>query len=97
MVKTKASSHTHGSSEFWERPEFVRVVARERRALGVKLRALRQGKGLTQERAAEAMGIHQVHVSRLEQGLHNPTFSVLVAAATAYGVSLASLFEPGET
>lgn len=51
---------------------------------------------MTQAEAAEAVGIHTVHVARIEKGGVNVTISTLVAFAVAYDVSIHSLFEAGE-
>jgi transcriptional regulator with XRE-family HTH domain len=48
---------------------------------------------LTQAEAAEAVGVHPVHVARIESGVANPTVSTLVAFATAYDVPLRALFD----
>lgn len=68
------------------------AVDRERTRLAGELRALRKEKGLTQEQAAESIGIHAKHLERLERGIVNPTLATLVAIAMGYRVSLASLF-----
>jgi DNA-binding XRE family transcriptional regulator len=49
--------------------------------------------GLTQAAADEAVGVHPVHVARIESGSANPTFSTLVAFAVAYNVPVRELFE----
>ena len=76
-----------------ERPALVAAARRERRRLGKRLRALRTERELTQADAAEAVGVHPVHISRLESGEANATISTLVALAIAYRVALRDLFE----
>ncbi|WP_140860184.1 helix-turn-helix domain-containing protein [Myxococcus xanthus] len=60
----------------------------------MKLREARQARGLTQEQAAEMMGLHPKYMPRLEGGSANPTVATLVAASVAYKVPLRDLF-PG--
>ena len=48
---------------------------------------------MTQAQAAEAAGLHPVHVARVENGMANVTIATLVALASAYGVPLHALFE----
>ena len=62
--------------------------------LGVRLRDLRSRSELTQERAAEAIGLHVKHLQRLERGSVNVTLATLVGCSLAYGVKLGELF-PG--
>jgi transcriptional regulator with XRE-family HTH domain len=90
VASRPASPHAHGRSEIWVRSA---AILRERRRLGRRLRALRQRKGLSQEQAAEAIGIHPKHLGRIESGAGNPTISTLIALALAYGVRLAALVE----
>jgi transcriptional regulator with XRE-family HTH domain len=59
----------------------------------LKLRQLREERDLTQEAAAELAGLHAKHLSVIENGSVNVTFSSLAALAYAYKVSLAALFE----
>lgn len=89
----KASRHTHGRSEMKQRPALQRVVRRERKRLGRRLRELRIGLEWSQEQAAEGTGIHAKYLSRVETGDANPSFAVLVALSVAYGVPLSSLFK----
>jgi transcriptional regulator with XRE-family HTH domain len=64
--------------------------------LGNRLRDLRVERGLSQEEAAEAMGIHPKSMPRLEGGTTNPTLATLVAASVAYKVPLRDLFPESE-
>jgi len=80
----------------WERSALLAALGRERRRLARRLRDLRLQKGWSQETAAERLGIHPVHVSRIEAATANVSLAVLVAASLAYDVTLAELFaEPG--
>lgn len=58
----------------------------------MRLRALRQERGLTQEQAAESIGVHPKHMIKMEQGSANLTVATLVAVAVAYKVPLRELF-----
>ena len=82
----------HGPSEAASRPAVAGALVREQRRLATRLRALRTERGLSQEAAAEAMGVHAKHVQRLESGSVNVTLRTLVAAGLAYKVTLAELF-----
>jgi transcriptional regulator with XRE-family HTH domain len=70
----------------------VRAIERERTRLGQRLRELRTARGLTQAQAAEAAGVHPVHVARLESGTANVTIATLVAFGLAYGVPVRTFF-----
>lgn len=73
------------------------AIKRELRLLGARLRELREARGLSQEDAAELMGLHPKYMPRLEGGTANPTVATLVAASVAYKVALSDLFhEPHE-
>jgi transcriptional regulator with XRE-family HTH domain len=62
----------------------------------MRLRQLREARGLSQEQAAEIMGIHPKSMPRIEGGTANPTVATLVAAAMAYEVPLRDLFAGDE-
>lgn len=47
------------------------------KTLAAQLKAARQEKGLSQRAMAERVGVPQAHVSRIEQGLVNPTVTTL--------------------
>jgi transcriptional regulator with XRE-family HTH domain len=72
------------------------IVQRELKRLGRRLREARQARGLTQEQAAEMMGLHPKYMPRLEGGTANPTVATLVAASVAYKVPLRELFPEEE-
>lgn len=61
-------------------------------ALGETLKRLRQAKGLTQEQAAEALGVSPQAVSRWETDAACPDTALLPGLAMFYGVSLDELF-----
>ena len=60
-----------------------------RQKLARNLRALRQGKGWSQEAFADEAGLHRTYISDLERGARNPTITVVEKLALALGV------EPG--
>lgn len=62
--------------------------------LSNNLKSLRQQRGLTQGRLAEAAGIPRATWANLESGEANPTLAVLVKAAEALQVSLEELLSP---
>lgn len=72
------------------------VIRRELKRLGMRLRELREKQGLTQEQAAEAIGVHPKSMPRIEGGTANPTVATLVAASVAYKVPLRELFPEEE-
>lgn len=63
---------------------------------GANLRALRCGKGLTQEQAAELLNVSKQSVSRWENGITWPDISFLPQLASFYGVSVDALLGADE-
>lgn len=49
--------------------------------LGLRMRALREARGLTQEQVGERVGISQKYLSELERGTKSPSWEILVAIA----------------
>ena len=91
---SKGVSHRESSrSEISRRNETDPHFATERRLLGHHLRKLRTERNLTQEAAAEQIGLHPIHLGRLEGGSENVTFATLIAISLAYGVAIRDLFE----
>ncbi len=90
---TGKERYAHGPSEAKTRPTVVRAVTKAKRQLGAQLRALRTERELTQEAAAEAMGVHPKHLQRVEAGEVNVTLTTLVAATLVYKVPLRELFD----
>mgnify|MGYP001415125538 FL=1 len=58
---------------------------------GKQLQRLRTIGGLTQEQLAVKAGLVRVYVTKLEQGEHDPTLSMLVRLAKALRVSVTEL------
>jgi DNA-binding XRE family transcriptional regulator len=92
MPRSGPSPHAHGRSELRERADLKLAVEAEQGRLGSRLRRLRLGRGLTQETAAERIGLHPKHLSRIEAGTVNVTFATLVAISKAYEKRLKALF-----
>jgi transcriptional regulator with XRE-family HTH domain len=65
----------------------------ERRSVWLRLKAIREENGLTQEQAAERAAIHAKHLNVIEGGKSKATFGTLAALAYAYEVSLSAFFE----
>jgi transcriptional regulator with XRE-family HTH domain len=63
------------------------------RAVGARIRQLREARGLTQQALAERIDLGQFTYSRYETGRRSPPISVLSRVAEALGVPLAALFE----
>lgn len=62
-----------------------------KKRLGVNVRRLREGKGVSQEAFAFEAGIHRTYVSDIERGARNPTITVVERLADALGVTAADL------
>ncbi len=58
---------------------------------GKQLQKLRTRRGLTQEQLAVKAGLVRVYVTKLEQGEHDPTLTMLVRLAKALRVSVTEL------
>ncbi|MCC6555979.1 MAG: helix-turn-helix transcriptional regulator, partial [Polyangiaceae bacterium] len=73
-------------------PETAAVL----RTLGKRIGELRRARGLTQEQAAERLGMLAPNFARIEQGRQNVTVDTLVRIATMLGedVVVRDLFDP---
>lgn len=65
-----------------------------KRALGKRIRELRQEKGWSQTAFASMCSIDPSYVSRIEQGEMNPRYSVLQTIANKLETSVFLLLEP---
>ena len=84
----------------WDRPAIKKAIERARKRLGLRLKALREERRLTQEEAAERAGLHAKHLSVIENAspaAKSVSFATLVALAYAYEVSPAAFFEGAPT
>ena len=68
-------------------------MARTTEEFGIRVRALREKTGLSQERFADAIGVGRTPMGRIENGRANPTLQVIVRIALGLDHSLAQLFE----
>lgn len=59
----------------------------------MRLRALRQERGLSQEALARKVGVSREYIARLEAGLHDLPLSTIEKLAKALGVRVAKLLE----
>ena len=63
-----------------------------KRLIGVRIKSLRRGRGLTQEQVAERADLSVNYLSRIERGLENPTLETLLSLAKALKVEPFDLF-----
>jgi transcriptional regulator with XRE-family HTH domain len=63
------------------------------KALGKRIRQLRQARNWSQEYLADEAGMHRTYMWGIEQGVRNPSVRHLTRIAHALGVSLGTLFE----
>ena len=61
-------------------------------ALGDRLRAAREARGLTLDQMSAATGVSKAHLSRLESGERQPSVGILVELAAALGTRVGALF-----
>lgn len=66
--------------------------AAEAKALGERVRELREARGWTLERAAEAANLDLKHLQKIEAAKLNPTLVTLVRLAEGFGTTVAALF-----
>lgn len=66
-------------------------------ALGAAIRAIRDERDLKQLDVAEDAGLTVAHLSKIETGKVNPTWSTVAALASALGVTVAELAERAES
>ena len=68
-----------------------------KRALGKRIKIVRQRNGLTQDQLAEQVGLSPKYISGIERGVENPTIDILLRVATMLGVEPYDLFLFGES
>jgi transcriptional regulator with XRE-family HTH domain len=76
-------------SEARSDPESVDVL----KNLGERIRVLRTGKQLSQEKAAEKAGLSPQHLVDIEHGRTNPTVTSLVGISRALDVKIRDIFD----
>ena len=69
-------------------------MASTKEEFGVRVRGLRKGTGLSQERFADTTGVGRSAMGKIENGKGNPTLETVVKLAKGFDLSLAQLFEP---
>ena len=68
-----------------------------KRAMGKRIKIVRQRNGLTQDQLAEQVGLSPKYISGIERGVENPTMDILLRVATMLGVEPYDLFLFGES
>lgn len=66
------------------------------RALGARVRAMREARGWSQAELAERAQTGQAHVSRVERGGEGVSLGLLYQLADALAVAPAALLDPGD-
>jgi transcriptional regulator with XRE-family HTH domain len=74
-------------------PKRAQLWERRRRAVGGRIRALRQDRGMTQEALALASGVTRNVIIDVEHGKRGLLYERLFDLADALGVSAAELFD----
>jgi transcriptional regulator with XRE-family HTH domain len=64
--------------------------------LGLRIKAMRAERGLTQEELADRCEMFRTYMSRIESGLANPTLTMLYQIAKAFEVDVRELLVPSE-
>jgi transcriptional regulator with XRE-family HTH domain len=62
------------------------------KALGKRIRQLRQERHWSQEHLANEAGVHRTYMWGIERGVRNPSLRHLTCIADALGVPIAALF-----
>ena len=62
-----------------------------RQEIGKKIKFYRQISNLTQEQLTEKVGIHEKQISRIESGIHFPTFDNLIKIMNALNIEFKDL------
>lgn len=63
------------------------------RRFGLRLRQLREEKGLSQEAFADRCGLDRTYVSGIERGRRNPSLKNIAKIADTLGLSVSQLFQ----
>ncbi len=66
---------------------------KELKLFGMRMKELRTARNLSQEQLAEKSGISPKYMSRIEMGLHFPSFDIITKLATALQVEVKDFFE----
>lgn len=65
----------------------------DRADLGASIRSLRKQRELTIDEFAHLADIHDTHLSKIERGIGNPTWKVMIGIAAAFDLTLAELVQ----
>jgi len=68
-----------------------------KRAVGKRIKIVRQRHGLTQDQLAEQVGVSPKYISGIERGVENPTMDILLRVAKMLRVEPYDLFLFGES
>lgn len=60
---------------------------------GLRVRAVRTERGLSQEKLAELSGLHRTYISSLERGERNVSLQAIEKLAKAFGISVQELMD----
>lgn len=63
---------------------------------GKKIRAIRRGRDMTQEKLAELSGLSLQYIGEIERGARNPSLTTVESLAAAFAIPLAELFNLAE-
>lgn len=63
-------------------------------SFGARLKAMREGKSLTQQQLADAAGFSREFISRLEKDRQEPSWGSVQKLASALGISCEAFNEP---
>jgi transcriptional regulator with XRE-family HTH domain len=66
---------------------------KELKLFGMRMKELRTAKNLSQEQLAEKSAISPKYMSRIEMGLHFPSFDIITKLANALQVEVKDFFE----
>ena len=69
----------------------------DQKEFGKRISERRMSINMTQEQLAEIIGISQKHLSRMEQGYHNPHFDTIIAIAKAVNIPIDFLADDYES
>ena len=64
-----------------------------RKAIGARIRFLRQQQGLTQVTFANMVNVERAYLSKVESGERNPSIDLLERIAGGFDLSLSEFFE----
>ena len=61
--------------------------------IGIRIKHLRQERGLSQEALSEKVGISSKYISSIERGKENPTLDIIIKLASALQVEIEDVFK----